>query len=221
MFGKKECNRCSAKSSDKFNFCPNCGVPFNENSKKEGYGLLGDSDANENPFNFSEMNNPFVGAFGGKMMGKMFESAVRMLEKEMQREMKKQNSPKTNFQLFVNGKKVNIERGPHNHIHRAKKEKREINYQNLPQANLKKFGDFPKKEPETNVRRFSDKVIYEINMPGLKSEKEMSIIKLENSIEIKALGNNIIYRKVIPINLPITDYKISNDKLVIELGLKD
>lgn len=221
MFGRKECKRCSTKTNSKFNFCPNCGVPFNENTKKEDYGLLGDSDANENPFDFANMNNPFVGAFGGKMMGKMFESAVKMLEKEMQKEMKKQNSsPKTNFQLFVNGKKVNIEKN-HNHVHKARKEKKEMDYQTLPQANLKKFGDFPKKEPETNVRRFSDKVIYEINMPGLKSEKEMSIVKLENSIEIKALGENVIYKKIIPISLPITDYKISTDKLVLELGLKE
>ena len=223
MFGKKECKRCGEKSSSKFNFCPNCGVPFNENSKKEGYGMLGESDANENFFDSNSMNNPFLGGFSGKMMGKMFESAVKMLEREMQKEMKKQNPPKTNFQLFINGKKINVEKNARNHerVHKAKKQKREINYQNLPQANLKKFGDFPKKEPETNVRRFSDKVIYEINMPGLKSEKEMSIVKLENSIEIKALGNNIIYKKVIPISLPITDYKIFNEKLVIELGLKE
>ena len=208
-------------SSNKSNFCPNCGVPFNVgNSGKssENYGMLGENDFSEN---FLDMKNPFLGGFNGKMMGKMFESAVRMLEKEMQREMKRQNPQKTNFQLFINGKKVNIEKNLNNSLQRTKRQKREMSSENLPQATLKKFGDFPKKEPETNVRRFSDKVIYEINMPGLKSEKEISIIKLENSIEIKALGNDVIYRKIIPISLPITDYKISNDKLVLELGLKE
>jgi len=222
MFGKKECKRCGVKSGSGFNFCPNCGVPFKENiSKGNDFGMLGDSDINENTFGLNNFSNPFLGGFSGKMIGKMFESAVKMMEKEMQKEMKKQNSPRTNFQLFINGKKVNIEKSAGNPINRHKRQRKEINYQNLPQANLKKFGDFPKKEPETNVRRFSDKVIYEISMPGLKSEKEMSIIKLENSIEIKALGENIIYRKIIPISLPITDYKISNDKLVIELGLRE
>jgi len=120
----------------------------------------------------------------------------------------------------VNGKKINVnqeaKRGE-----QKQKIKRELSQSSLPNANLKKFGDFPKKEPETNVRRFSDRVIYEINMPGLKSEKEMSIVKMENSIEIKALADNIIYRKIIPISLPITDFKIANDKLVLELGLKE
>ncbi|MEK6842378.1 MAG: hypothetical protein AABX84_01060 [Nanoarchaeota archaeon] len=215
MFGKRECQRCREKSSNKYNFCPNCGVPFN-NKSGEDYGMLGENDSNNFP-DFNNLSNPFLGGINGKMMGKMFESAVRMLEKEM----KKQNSPKTNFQLFINGKKVNIEKNLNNSTQSTKRYKREMSSENLPQANLKKFGDFPKKEPETNVRRFSDKVIYEINMPGLKSEKEISIIKLENSIEIKALGNDVIYRKIIPISLPITDYKISNDKLVLELGLKE
>ena len=146
-----------------------------------------------------------------------------MLEKEMQKEMKKgseKNWPKQNFQLFVNGKKISVNQETREKEQRPRKRK-EISQSSLPNANLKKFGDFPKKEPETNVRRFSDKVIYEIVMPGLKSEKEMSIVKLENSIEVKALAGNIIYRKIIPISLPITDFKIAEDKLVLELGLKE
>ncbi len=219
MFGKKECKRCDVKSSSKYNFCPNCGVPFNVKNPDEDYGILGENDFDEKDFN---MNGNIFGGISGKMMGKMFESAVRMLEKEMQKEMKKtpeKNWPKQNFQLFVNGKKINVSR------ERAREQKprrtKEIAQSSLPNANLKKFGDFPKKEPETNIRRVSDKVIYEINMPGLRSEKEMSIIKLENSIEIKALGSDAIYMKVIPINLPIMDFKIANDKLVLEFGLKE
>ena len=220
MFGKKECKRCNVKSSSKYNFCPNCGVPFNGKKTEDDYGMLGEDDADENLLN---VNSNFFSGISGKMMGKMFESAVKMLEREMQKEMKKsspRNLPKQNFQLFVNGKKINVnqeaKRGE-----QKQKIKRELSQSSLPNANLKKFGDFPKKEPETNVRRFSDRVIYEINMPGLKSEKEMSIVKMENSIEIKALADNIIYRKIIPISLPITDFKIANDKLVLELGLKE
>ena len=89
---------------------------------------------------------------------------------------------------------------------------------NLPEANLKKFASLPKQEPETQVRRFSDKIIYEVNMPGIKSEKDISVVKLENSIEVKAAGNNVAYKKIIPINLPITDYKVSNEKLTLEFS---
>ena len=217
MFGKKECTRCNVRSSVKYNFCPNCGVPFNGKKSAEEYGMLGENDFDENMLN---PNGNILNGFGGKMMGKMFESAVRMLEKEMQKEMKKQGSPKQNFQLFVNGKKINVSSSGETREQRPRK-RREMSQASLPNANLKKFGDFPKKEPDTNIRRFSDRVIYELNMPGLKSEKEMSIVKLENSIEIKALADEIIYMKIIPISLPITDFKIAEDKLVLELGLKE
>ena len=46
-------------------------------------------------------------------------------------------------------------------------------------------------------------------------------MKLENSIEIKALAKNKAYVKRIPINLPIINYDFSKEKLVLELGVKN
>ena len=76
-------------------------------------------------------------------------------------------------------------------------------------------------QPKTNIRRFSDKIIYEIEMPGVKSQEDISIIKLESSVEIKAVGKNKAYLKLIPINFPITKYDLSNGKLVLELNVKN
>ena len=210
MFGKRECNRCYVKSSKGFNFCPNCGVPFNGNDvKKNEFGILGESDVEEEKF---ELSNSLFGSMGEKMMGKMFESAVKMLEKEMEKEMKK-NKPKTNLQLFINGRKINV--GENSEVDNAGK-----NLKKLPNNELKGFSGLPKKEPETNVRRFSNRVVYEVDMPGVSAEKDISIIKLENSIEVKGLGKDSAYRKIIPISLPIKNYNISNGKLILELGIK-
>ncbi|MEK6760666.1 MAG: hypothetical protein AABX93_01960 [Nanoarchaeota archaeon] len=211
MFGKKDCIRCGEKTGNKHNFCPNCGVPFNEkNSKKSDLGMLGDSDEQE-----MEIANSLFGGFGGKMMGKMLESAMKMLEKEMQKEMKK-SKPKTNLQLFVNGKKVDLG----NYAQDNKMEEEEISVEKLPNSDLKGFSDLKKKEPSTNIRRLSNKVVYEVDMPGIDSEKDLSIVKLENSIEIKAMSKNKAYRKIIPIGLPIKNYNLSKGKLVLELGVK-
>ena len=57
-------------------------------------------------------------------------------------------------------------------------------------------------------------------MPGVKSIKDLSIVKLENSIEIKAIAGKKAYVKLIPINLPVSDYNFSNGKLVLELEAK-
>jgi len=37
----------------------------------------------------------------------------------------------------------------------------------------------PRHEPATNIRRLSNKVVYEIEMPEIKSIEDISIIKLE------------------------------------------
>ncbi len=216
MFGKKECKRCGEKINGKFAFCPSCGIPLNEKSK-EDLGMLGENDFEEFSDDFS---SSLFGKFGGKMINKMFESAVKMLEKEMQKEMRKKDiQPRTNFQLYINGKRVPLNNLPS--VEQGIKKRKETKSVKLPYGVLKKFSKLPKQEPITHIRRFSDKIIYEIEMPGVKSEKEISMIKLENSIEVRGIGKNVAYQKIIPINLPVKDYNISKGKLVLELGLKE
>ena len=67
------------------------------------------------------------------------------------------------------------------------------------------------------MKRLSNRIIYEIEMPELKSAKDVSITKLENSIEIKGIGEDKAYFKLIPINLPIVDYSIEKGRLILEL----
>jgi len=219
MFDKKECKRCGEKSGNKHNFCPNCGVPFNKKGSKKDYGMLGEDDSNVNTpeENNLDLANSLLGGFGGKMMGKMIESAVKMLEREMEKEMKK-TKPKTNMQLFINGKKIDL--GNFHEQPDAEKIEEEVSLEKLPNSDLKGFSELVKKEPHTNIRRLSNKVVYEVEIPGMDSEKDLSIVKLENSIEIKAIVKNKAYKKIIPIGLPIKNYNVSRGKLTLELGLK-
>ena len=83
---------------------------------------------------------------------------------------------------------------------------------------LKKISELPKKEPKTSLKRFGDKIIYEIEMPEVKSLNDVLINNLENSIEIKAIGESAVYSKTIPINMPITNQELSQGKLILELG---
>ncbi|HED05245.1 MAG TPA: zinc ribbon domain-containing protein [Ignavibacteria bacterium] len=216
MFGRKECPNCGEKINSKCKFCPNCGNSINKKYKKDNSGMLGEDDfVNE----FENFSNSMFGGIGGKMIGKMLENAMKLLEREMQKEIKRKNfQPKVDYKMFVNGKRINL---GYENPEKIKKQKKEIPSSELPQGNWKKFSGLPKKEPNTNVRRFSDKVIYEINMPGVKSEKDLSIIKLENNIEIKGVSKNKAYKKLIPMNFPLTDYHLSNGKLILELGINE
>ena len=174
--------------------------------------MLGEDDfMNE----FGNFSNSIFGGMGGRMMGKMLENAMKMLEREMKKEMKRKNQdPGTNFQLFINGERVNNLETP---TYKKTGQKKKI--PELPQNILKKFSSLPQKDPRTDVRRFSDKVVYEIDVPGVKSLKNISITKFENNIEVKAISKDKAYRKMIPVNFPITNYELSKEKLILELDL--
>lgn len=214
MFGKEKCKGCKEKINSKYNFCPYCGDSSNKKLSKEDYGMLGEDDF---VGEFGEMNNIFRGMNVG-VMGKMLESAMRMLEKELKKEMgKKDFSQEKNYELFINGKKVNLNFNSPKNVKQKSLDKELV----LPKGDLKDFSSLSKKEPKTDVRRFSDKVVYEVSMPGVKSKDDISINNLENSIEIKAVAKGKAYKKVIPISFPITNYNFSKGKLVLELGINE
>jgi len=218
MFNKKKCKKCNKKISDSYDFCPHCGSPINPQS--EDWGILGKNDILSESNNFP---NQLFGGLSGKMLNKMLGGAMKMLEKEMQREIQNQNNfPKTNFELFINGKRINPRNIKVTKRPITKKPiKKQIPQINLPNEKLSGFSKLPRQEPKTNVRRFSEKVIYEIELPGVKAIKDVSITRLENSIEIKATSKEKAYFKSIPINLPITNYNLSEEKLILELETKD
>jgi|TARA_Y100000310_G_scaffold135136_1_gene134003 HSP20 family molecular chaperone IbpA len=227
MFKKKDCRKCGERVNSNYLFCPHCGNLTGKKKSSKNSGMLGEDDFTNEFENFQES---ILGGVGGRALGKILESTISSLMKNVEKEMKKENQmrnqkkiaePKTNFQLFINGKRVeNLNDNPLTK-QKVKIEREDFQEINLPQNDLKGFSNLPKNEPKTNVRRFSDKVIYEINIPGVKSLKDISITKLENNIEIKARTKDKAYNKLIPVNFPIVDYNFSRGKLFLELDSKE
>ena len=86
----------------------------------------------------------------------------------------------------------------------------------MSEKDIAKRSKLPKHEPSANVRRLTDKIVYEIDVPGVKKE-DIMITKLHNSIEIKAFAKDKAYFKLIPISLPIIKSELKNGKLILEL----
>lgn len=215
MFNRKNCKNCGEKIKGDFIFCPFCGSPTGKDMEEEDWGLLGKNDEAQ------ETNTLSRGLFAGmseKMLNKMLTSAMKMLEKEMQKGAIQNNELQSNIELYINGKKVS----PENIKVTKKVEKQQKSpvIQSFDQENIKRFSNLPKKEPSTNIRRLSNKVVYELNVPGVASIKDIAVAKLENSIEIKAVAKDKAYAKVIPIDLPLRGFKLDKDKLILELGIK-
>ncbi|MFC1666231.1 hypothetical protein ACFLZF_00785 [Nanoarchaeota archaeon] len=213
MFNKKECTNCRKKIKDSYNFCPFCGNTTGE--KQKSWGMLGKNDLEEQlPENFTQ--NIFEG-FGGGILNKMLNNTMKMLEKEMQKEIKKtKSSPKSNMQLFINGKKINLSDMPTQKPIEKKIQK--VKSTHFSSSNQEKFASLSQKEPKTNLKRLNDSVIYEVFLPNIKSIKDISIVKLENSVEVKAISKKVAYFKSIPINLNLIKYEFNNEKLILEFN---
>jgi HSP20 family molecular chaperone IbpA len=210
MFNKKECLACGKKVKNDYEFCPFCGNKIK--SKKKDWGMLGKNDSSEELEDFAQ--NIF-GGFGSGILNKMLNNTMKMLEKEMQKEMHaNQNKPKTNMQLFINGKKIEL---PNMESQMPREEKMQrVKSTHFSSTNQEKFASLSQKEPNTNIKRLDEAVIYEINLPEVNSIKNISIVKLENSVEVKAISKNTAYFKSIQINLDLLGYEFENEKLVLE-----
>lgn len=217
---KKKCLKCRNKINKNYDFCPFCGNNFKPVYDREDYGVLGKNDfTDENCFP----------QFGDSMMDKMFNSAFKMAEKLIEKQMKnfpnemaerQQKIPSAypnNFHIefFVNGKRV-FNQGEAN-PQRIKNLPQKIRIPVMAQEKLEKFAKLPRAEPISKMRRLGGKLIYELEVPGVKDIEDVLINRLENSIEIKALADNKSYSKVLNVNFPILRYGLNNGNLFVEL----
>lgn len=225
MFNKK-CSNCEKKIQRDFDFCPYCGNPI---KNKEDYGLLGKTDEismNNEARAPKSMNNHLL----DRLIGSAFSTAIKMVEREM-KNTEKQEIP-NNLQLYINGKKINLA-NPINNIQQApkKQEDKEIEQEfdeegnpvkiikkvpKISEETLKKSVSLPRKEAKTKLTRLKDKIIYELDTPGINSINNVVINKLEQSLEVKVYTEKAVFIKNIQIKLPLISYSIKSDKLFLE-----
>jgi hypothetical protein len=145
---------------------------------------------------------------------------LKMLEKEMSEslnESEKRNKGNLNVQFFVNGKKVSPNAVPvlkkGEPVKKIERKERKVS-----KEKMELLAKFPKVEPESEVRRLSGRVIYNIYVPGVETVEDVFVNQLENSIEVKTLGKDKVYSKILNLKLPLKGYDLVEDNLVLELG---
>lgn len=215
MFGRKACQRCNKKTSKKSSFCPNCGYSFNgkdsffEPSFKIGF-----------PFNmlFKQLEKQIEKEF--KNIDKSLHESPPTFDENIQKTgnnslidgISISVSSSDDGQPIIKVNKLGNERAPE----KAKAIDNNLFSSGMSEEKLKKFSNLPKEEPKANVRRFADRIIYEINLPGV-TEDNVLLIKFQNSIEIKAFTKDRAFFKLIPIALPILKTQLKEGKLILEL----
>ncbi|MEM4648056.1 MAG: hypothetical protein QXO12_01975 [Candidatus Pacearchaeota archaeon] len=204
MVFKKKCKNCNKEIDKKFNYCPYCGT-----KQKEPDGLLDEIEEKIPIINFG-----FSGIL--KDFNKIANEIIRQMDEEMKKIDKRipiENEKPKGISIkitFTNQGIPNIDI-----IKPEKKEIKEEKIKRIKDESLKNIEKLPREEAKYKIKRLGNVIIYEINLPGVKSLDDIEIKKLENSIEIKAIGKDKVYFKLIPINLPIYKYELKKEKLII------
>lgn len=209
----KKCRKCKEKISKNYNFCPYCSEKLKGFEKKQDWGILGKDDfIQENQINFPTGFNSILNNLL-KTLGKQLTS----FEKEYDN-LEKKSTPK-NFGIKIYTSKNNFPEikisSMDENINKKQEKDKKRNIE-LPKLDPKKYMNLEKKEPETKIKRFSDKIIYEVVLPGVNSIKDISIISYEDSIEIKAISNKQLFQKIIPLGMEIKKYNLLKEKLILE-----
>lgn len=222
MFGNK-CNRCGKKARKNFEFCPSCGANLKSSPNDMGYGFLGKNDINDLdmklPFGFNMLFKPLL----KELQKQMFE-----LDEELKKESKdpkKNGINHTSFSIHIKAlgqkpMKLTTHKFPGimsgNVMENKSKDSQTLVLPNISKDLIDRAKDFPRKEPGTSVRRLADKIVYELSIPGVSSLSGVNIRKLDSAIEVKAVAKKEVFNKSISINLPLNNYYLANEKLVLE-----
>lgn len=247
MFWKKTCNKCGKKVEKGFSYCPHCGYSIDKEKEERDYGFLGkgdDIDIFRNSLN-NEIKLPLGFNMVFKKLIKGMDKQFRELDKELGKE-KIEKMPREKF-LKSGGISINISSGEGAPVIKVKsfgdipefremaaqikpgykpsyeeeeKDRKTKIKQPISEEKAKELAKLPRQEAESKVRRLSGKVIYEIELPGVKNIKDVIVNQLENSIEVKAFAKDKAYFKFLPVSLPLLNYRLSDNKLILELGEK-
>lgn len=246
MFGKKNCKRCGKKIGKDFSYCPFCGFYAQDREKEQkDYGFLGKKDLDKfDMFNRQEIKLPFGFNMVFNKLMKEMDKQFRELDREIGKEKEMVRARKIPIDRTKmpfarqGGISINISSGAGTPVIKVRSfgnmpefkemeqgikgtgKERKIKIENpkISEEKAKALAKLPRQEAESRVRRLSGKVIYEIELPDVKSEKDIIVQQLENSIEVKAFSKDKAYFKFLPVSLPLQKYKLEDGKLILELG---
>jgi HSP20 family molecular chaperone IbpA len=121
-----------------------------------------------------------------------------------------QNKVPKNFQIRFStnmpGAKIVQSQVPKEKEFEESQHKIKLSQRNLPMVNA-----------DSRIRRLPEGVIYEIDVPGVRSKSDVIITKLENSLEIRAYSKEKCYIKTIPLKVDVLKYGVKDNKVFLQI----
>ena len=200
------CPRCGAEIHKGWHYCPVCG-----------FRLKGPASDVDDIFSIVEKEI--------KEVDKLFEKNLEFFD--LTPWFRK---GKRGFTIRItqnSGRKPDIVVKTYGDVDKEKVEKEVYNrfgiHNPLKDRGVFETGKKPKitEEPKTEVRRIGDRISVDIYLPDVKSEKDIEIKSLYNSIEVKATTGDKMYFKILtkPPEARITGHSFSNGILHIDFNL--
>jgi len=207
---KIKCSRCKSNIKESFDFCPYCGLDLGYSEKNmKDFGVLG-----KNEFMEGAPMKEGLGGFG--ITDKMINSIFNSLMKNLNGQMKDIDFGKkgADVENIPNGIRINFGLPAQKQV-----QKKAPVRGGVTRDQIKRMGGLPRVEAKTDIRRLSDKVIYELKAPGIENVEDIFVSKLEKGYEVKAIGKKKVYVNSLPIDLPLKGYSITKQGLNVEFGL--
>jgi hypothetical protein len=190
MFEKKKCSNCGEKIKDNWRFCPNCGKEIKVSKHlfdMDEFERKGEDF--ESDFKFPDFKiKPMMKAGGISII---IQSGTGM-------------EPRVNVKTSGEYKRmepgIKREMGIKTGAEGAREERTE-------RKRIKERITKTTEEPEAETQNAGNRKIIFIRLPDVKSEDDIEIRRLEQSVEIKAYAGDKAYFKLIPIpaNALVTD----------------
>ena len=202
---KRKCSGCGEKIERKFHYCPWCGKAPKAQSERTNYGMLGREDHIAGNQMASELKLPFG-------VGKILDSLMKQIEREIGNMDNVSQTPK--------GIKIKVSRGMPGQM-MPRKMAPKVEAPKLPEIEVSdkeqsRRAGLPKVEAKSRIKRIGDEIIYELEVPGIKSEKDLEFSRVEGGIEVRAYTKDFSYTKVLPIRLEGLNFSTKKDKVILE-----
>lgn len=212
---KKKCSDCKKKVNKKFSYCPWCGYSFDNNTRaapsEQDWGMLGNNDKSAKIEN--QVKLPF--GFNG-----IINTLMKQIEKDLANidpnAVEGSSMPnKFKIQISTGAPKVQVvnQNNNENVVEKQIKEPVEI----VSEQERKRRAGLERIDAKSTIRRLPEGVVYEIETPGVKSNKDVIFTKLEKSLEIKAYSQDKCYVKIIPMKVEILGIVVKNEKIFLKV----
>ena len=201
---KRKCSACAKAVRKDFNYCPYCGLSFKARRERENFGMLGrDDSSNVSPFG-DEVRMPFG-------LGKIVDSLAKQLEKQMGNI---DFSTLMGGQESGNGFKIKISTSEPM-VNQDVEEK--VLQKEISKEERARRVSLPKVHANSRIRRLSDRIVYEMEVPGVYSIDNVEVNELESGFEFRAYSKNQCFVKFIQLKSDIKNYYVEGGKLFVEM----